>query len=91
MEPFTDSLLLEALGRERYDQFRSRGYVSLRKCAELTEEELKEMGVYYGDERGWFLDTFTKGKGEEEVVRELLVSISHTELSITSSSTSSSS
>ena len=87
MEAFSDSLLQEALGRNRYGQFRRRGYVSLRKYADLTREELEKMGVINYFEQEWLLDTFTKRKGEEEVVRELLVSISHTELSPTSTST----
>ena len=88
MEP--NSLLLEAFGTEAYDKLSSRGYVTYGKCAELTNVKLVEMGFGYYMRKG-LLSTFTEGKGEEEVVRELLVSISNTELSTTSSSTSSSS
>ena len=79
MEPFNDSLLLETFGRQTYDKLNSRGYATLTKCAELTEKELREMGIGYPESEG-LLSTFTKGKGEEQVVRELLVSISNTEL-----------
>ena len=90
MEPFSDGLLLEVFGRQKYDKLSSRGYVTLRRCAKLTYEKLEDMGFGYYERKG-LLSTFTEGKGEEEVVRELLVSISNTELSTTSSSTFSSS
>ena len=76
MEPFSDRLLLEVFGHLKYDTLSSHGYVTLRKCAKLTNEELTKMGFGYYERRG-LLSTFTEGKGEEEVVRELLVSVSN--------------
>ena len=90
MEPFSDRLLLEVFGRLTYNKLSIRGYVTLRRCAKLTKKVLVELGVGPYESSG-LLSTFTEGKGEEEVVRELLVSISNTELSTTSSSTFSSS
>ena len=90
MESFSEGLLLEVFGRLTYDKLSSRGYVTLRKCAKLADEELRVMGFDNYFERRGLLSTFT-GKGEEQAVRELLVSISNTELSTTSSSTFSSS
>ena len=48
MEPFSVRLFLEAYGKDFYiPQFTSGGYVTLAKCAELTEQDVRSMGIPY--------------------------------------------
>ena len=51
MEPFSVGLFLGSVGKDSYvPKFTSSRYVTLAKCAHLTEKDLKKIGVpyYYG-------------------------------------------
>jgi len=91
MESFTSTLFLEAYELDKYaQQFTTHGYVTLDKCANLTEADLSLMGIDDNYDREYLLELAGRleGRGERDVVQELLVSIPHAELSIISSSTS---
>ena len=89
MESFTSTLFLETCGLGKYaQQFTSHGYVTLEQCVNLKQEDLSVIGVdsCYGRQELLELAGRLEGRGERDVVQELLVSIPHAELSIISSS-----
>ena len=48
MDRFSLGLLLGSVGKDSYiPLFTSRGYVTLAKCAEITEQDITSMGIPY--------------------------------------------
>ena len=71
-------------------QFTTHGYVTLEQCVKLKRKDLSVMKIKNVGHRQKLLDLAGRleGRGERDIVQELLVSIPHAELSIISSSTS---
>ena len=71
------SVLLEAVGAEHYtEKLANNGVVTVEQCATLTEERLKECGIY---SYSGVSDVIRKAKallslGDDVVQQELLVS-----------------
>ena len=87
----TSTLFLEACGLDQYAQlFTTHGYVTMEQCVNLKKEDLSVVGIEDSYDREYLLELAgrLKGRGDRDVVQELLVSIPHAELSIISSSTS---
>ena len=74
---------LESIGKERLaPQFSRHGYSTFDKCAQLNEWDLTVMEITEDADREYLFDWAgdLRGRDETEVVKDLPVSVLHTQL-----------
>ena len=91
METSDVGLWLELFECEKYTRhLTSSGYVTLEQCARLKEDDIRAMGIdcdgYFSDGQKILRQAGELKGREKEVLQELLVSIAHTKISTSTSS-----